>query len=268
MPDVRVDRRGNSWYVFRDEELVGRYRTEQEAADIVKIAKYADKFPPESGQPGVTFRTGRWEFTLGGKSYRFTNLTEALREHKKHLKEQDAKKPKPHGSGCAKCVWRLVFQESTSGKHYHCGYSLCYGHHSRVWLHYHRTGKESLDGFITGEGCPEFMTGNPKDKLSLMQDNPARITDKAWALLARERGIELPKKKKAERKSYCTTTDLDMDKAKELKARYKWREIAQAAGLSVNGAKGCWERQRINKQAAKRLLDAFGVDITIGGKQK
>lgn len=160
---------------------------------------------------------------------------------------------------CKTCVWRL--SNSGNSKEYHCGYSLCLTHHSRIWLHYQRTGRESLEGMTFDTNCTEWMPGNPADKLSLLQDNPARVTEKAWALLARERGIELPKKK-AERKSYCTTTALDMDKAKELKAMYKWREIAQAAGLSVNGAKGCWERQGINKQAAKRLKDAFGVDIT------
>lgn len=30
-------------------------------------------------------------------------------------------------------------------------------------------------------------------------------------------------------------------------------------------AKGSWQRHRINRQAAKRLMDAFGVDITMGG---
>ena len=163
--------------------------------------------------------------------------------------------------GCKTCVLRLVNAGSNNGLH--CGYALCLTHHSRVWLHYQRTGRESLDGMTSDADCTEWMPGNPKDKLSLLQDDPAMVTDKAWALIARERGIEPSAKKKAERKSYCTTVALDMGKARELKARYKWREIAQAAGLSINGAKGCWERQRINKQAAKRLLDAFGVDITI-----
>lgn len=113
--------------------------------------------------------------------------------------------------------------------------------------------------------CTEWMSGNPKDKLSLLQDDPAMVTDKAWALIARERGVEPPAKKKAERKSYCTTVALDMGKAKKLKSRYKWREIAQIADMSIGGLKCAYERQRINKQAAKRLKDAFGVDITIGG---
>lgn len=163
--------------------------------------------------------------------------------------------------GCANCVWRLVNNKSV-----HCGYSLCLTHHSRVWLHYQRTGRENLDGMTFDANCTEWMAGNPADKLSLLQGSPERVTAKAWTLLAKERGVEPPGAKKSTgRKEYSTTTALDMGKARKLKAQYKWREIAQAAGLSVSGAKGCWERQRINKQAAKRLLDAFGVDITIGG---
>lgn len=58
------------------------------------------------------------------------------------------------------------------------------------------------------------------------------------------------------------TAELDMEKAQELRKKYTWREIATVAGLSINGAKGSWERQRINRHAAKRLLDAYGIDIT------
>lgn len=35
--------------------------------------------------------------------------------------------------------------------------------------------------------------------------------------------------------------------------------------MIANSAKGSWQRHRINRQAAKRLLDAYGVDITKGG---
>jgi hypothetical protein len=112
------------------------------------------------------------------------------------------------------------------------------------------------------------MPGNPKDKLSLLQDDPAMVTDKAWALLARERGIEPSAKKKVERKNYCTTIALDMQKAKMLKSMHKWREIAEVAGVGISTIESYWERQRINKHAAKRLKEAFGIDITTGGKQK
>lgn len=89
---------------------------------------------------------------------------------------------------CKTCVWRLVNAGSNNGLH--CGYSLCLTHHSRLWLHYQRTGRESLDGMTSDADCTEWMPGNPKDKLSLLQDDPAMVTDKAWALIARERGIE------------------------------------------------------------------------------
>ncbi len=164
---------------------------------------------------------------------------------------------------CRTCVWRLALSGGEKGQNrYHCGYSLCLGHHSRIYLHYQRTGKQSLEGFTSGEGCTEFMTGNPRDKLSLLQDNPANVTEKAWALLEKEGVITRGEKTPTDRKPYALTADLDMEKAKELKSRYTWREIATAAGLSINGAKGSWERQRINRNAAKRLLDAYGIDIT------
>nr|DAY81241.1 MAG TPA: DNA-binding transcriptional regulator [Caudoviricetes sp.] len=167
---------------------------------------------------------------------------------------------------CRTCVWRLV--NAGSNKGLHCGYSLCLTHHSRIWLHYQRTGRESLDRMTSDADCTEWMPGNPKDKLSLLQDDPAMVTDKAWALLARERGIEPSAKKKVERKNYCTTIALDMQKAKMLKSMHKWREIAEVAGVGISTIESYWERQRINKHAAKRLKEAFGIDITTGGKQK
>lgn len=91
----------------------------------------------------------------------------------------EEKGEKTRNAGCEKCVWRLVEQDSTAGKHWCCGYSLCFGHHSRVWLHYQRTGRESLEGMTHGTGCTEFMAGNPRDKLSLMTDNPGSIQKKA-----------------------------------------------------------------------------------------
>lgn len=163
--------------------------------------------------------------------------------------------------GCKTCVWRLARSGNTGG--YHCGYGLCLNHHSRVWLHYQRTGTESLDGMTFDHNCTEWMPGDPRAKLSLLQDDPANVTEKAWELLEKEGVITREGvKTSTTRKPYALTADMDMEKAKELKNRYKWKEIAAIAGLSVNGAKGSWERQRINRQAAKRLLDAYGIDIT------
>ena len=162
---------------------------------------------------------------------------------------------------CKTCVWRL--SNSGNSKEYHCGYSLCLTHHSRIWLHYQRTCKESLDGMTFDHNCTEWMPGDPRVKLSLLQDNPSSVKAEAWALLEKEGVITRGGvKTSATRKPYALTADMDMEKAKELKNRHKWKEIAAIAGLSVNGAKGSWERQRINRHAAKRLLDAYGVDIT------
>lgn len=72
--------------------------------------------------------------------------------------------------GCRTCVWRLV--NAGNSKEYHCGYSLCLTHHSRIWLHYQRTGRESLEGMTFDTNCTEWMHGNPRAKLSLLQDNP------------------------------------------------------------------------------------------------
>lgn len=261
MHDVKVERRRSKWYVLRDGAIAGWYSTPEDAENIAQVARYAEVWPPESGTPGVRFYGGKWQFDKGGHSYRYTDLDMAIRERERM--REAAKKPKrSNNDGCAKCVWRLVETGgSTSGVRYHCGYSLCLTHHSRVWLHYQRTGRESLEGMTHGSNCTEFMPGNPRDKLSLMQDNPAAVTAKGWALLAKEAGKPV-KPEIAERRRYITTVDIDMDKANQLRAQYKWREIATAAGISIGGAKGCWERQRINRQAAKRLLDAYGVDIT------
>ena len=83
---------------------------------------------------------------------------------------------------CKTCVWRL--SNSGNSKEYHCGYSLCLTHHSRIWLHYQRTGRESLEGMTFDTNCTEWMHGNPRAKLSLLQDNPGAVTAEAWALLA------------------------------------------------------------------------------------
>lgn len=167
------------------------------------------------------------------------------------------------GNGCARCVWRLVLSGGKEeGRRYICGYSLCLGHHSRVWLHYQRTGRESLVGFTSGEGCSEFMAGNPKDKLSLMQENVGRVNDRAWALLEREGIIAKGSRRGSQRRAYATTVDMDIEKANELRRGRSWREIAETTGLSIAGVKGSWERQRINRIAAQRLKDAYGIDIT------
>jgi hypothetical protein len=270
--DVEIVRKGKRWFAYRNDEFVGRYDTEDDAQEAGEIARYSDAWPPVSGAERIRWHSGKWEFRTNGKAYRDVRLVKVIQErdkflrnalHKQTEKQTDVVEKRKAGSGCAKCVWRLSLSGGEKGQNrYHCGYSLCLGHHSRIYLHYQRTGKQSLEGFTTGAGCTEFMPGNPRDKLSLMQDDPANVTETAWALLEKEGVVSRGEKTPTGRKPYALTADLDMEKAKELKSRYTWREIATAAGLSVNGAKGSWERQRINRQAAKRLLDAYGIDIT------
>nr|DAZ52153.1 MAG TPA: hypothetical protein [Caudoviricetes sp.] len=268
MGNAEVTQRGKRWYVTRNGDFVGRYSTEAEAIKAAEIVLNSDRWPPNSGCERIRWRSGKWEFRAYGVCCRDVDLAAVIKYRDKRTNVAKRKSEKPKigngSSGCAKCVWRLSLSGGEKGQNrYHCGYSLCLGHHSRIYLHYQRTGKQSLEGFTSGTGCTEFMAGNPRDKLSLMQDDPANVTEKAWALLGKEGVItRADAKTSATRKPYNLTTDMDMEKAKALKSRYTWREIATAAGLSVNGAKGSWERQRINRQAAKRLLDAYGIDIT------
>lgn len=269
MADAKIVHKGKRWFVYRDSEFVGRYDTEADAREAAKVARCSDTWPPASGNARIRWHSGKWEFRTNGKAYRDVRLTKVIQERDKLLhtalrRQMEAVEKSKAGSGCAKCVWRLALSGGEKGQNrYHCGYSLCLGHHSRIYLHYQRTGKQSLEGFTSGTGCTEFMAGNPRDKLSLMQDDPANVTEKAWALLEKEGVIKrVDTKTSSARKPYNLTADMDMEKAKELKSRYTWKEIAAAAGLSVNGAKGSWERQRINRRAAKRLLDAYGIDIT------
>lgn len=267
MGNAEVTQRGKRWYVTRNGDFVGRYSTEDEAIKAAKIASNSGVWPPSSGCERIRWHSGKWEFRAYGVCCRDVDLTAVIKYRDKHTNVAKRKSEKLKigngSSGCAKCVWRLALSGGEKGQNrYHCGYSLCLGHHSRIYLHYQRTGKQSLKGFTTGTGCTEFMPGNPRDKLSLMQDDPANVTEMAWALLEKEGVITRGEKTPTDRKPYALTADLDMEKAKELKNRHTWREIATVAGLSINGAKGSWERQRINRQAAKRLLDAYGIDIT------
>lgn len=216
MAVVEIGNWGKQWTVKRDDETVGRYPTEAEAKIAAEIARCADKWPPASGRKRIRWRAGRWEYSYNGKMYRDIDLDKVIKfrdkrtrnrcereEREKKEKEATAKK----NSGCAKCVWRLTEATGTAGKRYHCGYSLCYGHHSRVWLHYQRTGKESLEGMTFGTDCTEFMAGNPDDKKTLMQEDLTRISEKAWRLLARESG-EDPKKTKRKIKETRNRTDM------------------------------------------------------------
>lgn len=273
MADVEIVRKGKRWFVYRNDEFVGRYDTEDDAQEAGKIARYSDTWLPVSGTERIRWHSGKWEFRTNGKAYRDVRLAKVIQErdkflrnvlHKQTERQTDAVEKRKAGSGCAKCVWRLALSGGEKGQNrYHCGYSLCLGHHSRIYLHYQRTGKQSLEGFTSGTGCTEFMAGNPRDKLSLMQDDPANVTEKAWALLEKEGVITQTKERTpASRKPYALTVDMDMEKAGELRKHYEWREIAATAGMSLTGMKSSWERQRINRIAAKRLLDAYEIDIT------
>lgn len=272
MADVRVRQTGSRWWVYRDGETVGRYDTEDEAREAEKIALYADTWPPESGAERIRWHGGKWEFRANGKTYRDARLIRVIHErdkvlrtalHEQTKKATEAVEKRKAGAGCAKCVWRMACTGGERSKtQYHCGYSLCLGHHSRVWLHYQRTGRESLEGMTHGTGCTEFMAGNPRDKLSLMTDNPANVTEKGWALLAKEGIIVQKAKTPKPRKLYKDMVEMDIDRAKELREGHTWRELAGTAGLSISSTKSCWEKQRINRYVAQRLLDAYGIDIT------
>ena len=85
--------------------------------------------------------------------------------------------------------------------------TICLTHHSRIWLHYQRTGRESLEGMTFDTNCTEWMHDNPRAKLSILQDNPGTVKEEAWALLAQEMGKPV-KPEKISRKPYALTADL------------------------------------------------------------
>ena len=160
---------------------------------------------------------------------------------------------------CKTCVWRLARSGSAG---YHCGYGLCLNHHSRVWLHYQRTGTESLDGMTFDHNCTEWMSGDPRAKLSLLQDNPSSVKAEAWALLARENGkepAEMPKR--GTRK----TALLDRDALRLLRTVYTWAELAEMGETRIGTLSTAVKNGRINRETARKIREKTGVNIAIGG---
>lgn len=261
MKNVEIRQQGRWWRVIVNGEFVGRYDNEEDAREVAIVCRHTRVWPPRSGVTGIRWHIGRWE-TWSGK--RFVNLADA----KEAVKRQKAERKSPEDKimagreRCKTCVWRLVTTYSTNGNvYFHCGYSLCLGHQSRIALHYQRTGKQSLEGFTTGENCTEYMAGDPREKLSLMQDDMSKVTSAGWALLKREKGI-MEEQEKQKREPYQCTVDMDMETAERLRELHTWKEIANVTGLSINGARGAWLRHRINKNAANKIRESFGIDVT------
>lgn len=102
---------------------------------------------------------------------------------------------------CRKCVWHI---QGFGTRDVACGYSLRYGHQSRVKIHYDRIGMESLEGMTHGIGCTEFLEGNADLKKTLLSEDPSFISNQGWALLARERNEKRTHVKKASQtKMHC-----------------------------------------------------------------
>lgn len=261
MKNVEIRQQGRWWRVIANGEFVGRYDNEEDAREVAIVCRHTRVWPPRSGVTGIYWHLGRWE-TRSGK--RFANLADAKEAVKCKKAEHKAPEDKIMAGRehCKTCVWRLVTTHSTNGNvYFHCGYSLCFGHQSRIALHYQRTGKQSLEGFTTGENCTEYMAGDPREKLSLLQDDVSKVTSAGWALLKREKGIAEGREKQ-KREPYQCTVDMDMEMAERLRELHTWQEIANVTGLSINGARGAWLRHRINKNAADKIRESFGIDVT------
>lgn len=123
---------------------------------------------------------------------------------------------------------------------------------------------------VFGEGCPEFMAGDPRDKLTLLQDDPGKINRKGWALLERERKlrhpeeapVEKPKPKKPPKpKPAPKIGDIDPEAAKALKAKYTWDQLGKAAGMHKKGIANSFYYLRISVAAAQRIKETLGADI-------
>lgn len=265
MGNAEAIQRGKRWYVTRNGDFVGRYPTEAEAIKVAEIATNSDVWPPHSGCDRIRWHSGKWEFRTCGVCCRDVDLTAVIKYRDKHTNVAKRKNEKPKiggSSGCAKCVWRLALSGSENGQNrYHCGYSLCLGHHSRIYLHYQRTGKQSLEGFTSGAGCTEFMAGDPRAKLSLLQDNPRSVKAEAWALLARENGkepAEMPKR--GTRK----TALLNRDALRLLRAVYTWAELAEMGETRIGTLSTAVKNGRINRETARKIREKTGVNIAIG----
>lgn len=135
MAQVEVLKRGSMWYVYRDNAVVGRYKSPQEANAITETAYTSKEWPPVTNEPGVSWSGGRWRLSHGEA---YVSLDQAVEAHKRlTAAAQTAQAKKQQEDGCKKCVWRLVICGSRDGeKILHCGYSLVITHHSRLWLHY------------------------------------------------------------------------------------------------------------------------------------
>ncbi len=274
MAQVEILPKGTMFYVYRNGNFVGRYWERGDAEAVAELARTSDVWPPVSGVAGVRWESGKWRLYGAG---RYVRLEDAVRIHAdrtKALKEAEGKRKQ--SSGCRDCVWRSVVSGGSDAG-MHCGYSLCYGHHSRVYLHYQRTGRESLEGMIFGKECPEYLKGDPRQKLSLMQDDPGRISAQGWALLKREQKLGRPlcvalappkkapepkgKPVKTKGKPGPKTAEINSEAAKALKAVYTWQDIGEAAGMHKRAVAKAFKAGRITIAAAQRIKDNLGADI-------
>lgn len=162
---------------------------------------------------------------------------------------------------CKTCVWRLARSGGNAGG-YHCGYGLCLNHHSRVWLHYQRTGTESLEGMTFDHNCTEWMPGDPRAKLSLLQDSYSAVTAEAWTLLERENGKAPVAKPK---RGYRKTAALNRENMRMLRAAYTWAELAEMGETGISNLSTAVKNGRINRETARKIREKTGVNIAIGG---
>lgn len=161
MKNVTITPKGSCWYVFADNEFIGRYTTAEATQKIAQLVRESEHWPPKSPEVGIWFERGRWRAYCGGHEKTFYSLEDAKAAREQATRTNRAKtstvrrETKADQKACAKCKWSGKRTTST-GTTYTCDYCLRDGHGSRVKMHYERTGRESLEGFTFGADCTEF----------------------------------------------------------------------------------------------------------------
>lgn len=159
MRDITITAKRNCWYLFADNEFVGRYTTRDGVNAIAELARTSECWPPKSTTKGIWWEQGRWHAHCRGREKTFYTIEEAERERAAGVKREKSQtvrsETKADQKACAKCKWSGK-RTTSSGVVYSCDYCLRDGHGSRVAMHYARTGQNSLEGFTFGANCTEF----------------------------------------------------------------------------------------------------------------
>lgn len=135
---------------------------------------------------------------------------------------------------CERCAWRM--RPGGTDDKWACGYSLDDNNHSRVYLHYQRTGKESLDGFTFGADCTEYKSKAQADR---------EKREKIKADIARRKKM------------------VPLDKAKwaEVTAAHRQKEIAERCGINPKSVWAIRTQTRVRRDVVEAVKREFGIDV-------